>query len=129
MTARIARGLRAFGCDNPLVALEAVLTNLNRTLERIDGRIERSDRRWEEEQRHWAERDRRWEAREEKRDLEWRQFTRETTLRNARMTQEMIAAIAAIETRVNDQREQIRANTEAVLRMLDERFGPERPQG
>lgn len=125
MTARIARGLRAFGCDNPPVALEEVLTTINRTLERIDGRIERSDRRGEEERRRWAERDRRWE----KRDREWQRFTRETTIRNARITQEMIAAIAAIEARVNDQREQIRANTEAVLRMLDERFGPERPQG
>lgn len=79
-------------------------------------------RAWFEE--HKAE----WKAWSEARDAEQRTFFRELLGHNARINAEMIAGLqefgAKMATEIDDQREQIQANTQAVLRALD-RLGPE----
>ncbi len=62
------------------------------------------------------------------RDAEQKSFFRELLEHNARINAEMIAGLqefgAKMSAEIDDQREQIRANTQAVLRALD-RLGPE----
>jgi hypothetical protein len=118
-----------------------------KVLERMDARAARADRRWEEEQRRWAERDRKWAERErenerkwagrdldserkwERRDRENREFLDALLGRSANMNDEMIRALRSFQVEMHrelaDGRDQVRANTEAVLRLIDERFGPE----
>lgn len=95
----------------------------------MDARFGQSERRWEERDRRWEERDR-----------EMRAFMDALTRRHVEVTQEMIAELgrlgermdansACLQAEIADQRDQIQANTKALLRLLDERFGPERPQG
>lgn len=83
-------------------------------LDLIDQRLER----WE------GDRDR--SLRE---NVELRAFLDELLRRHAVITQDWVAALAALQAETIDGREQLRANTQAVLRLLDERFGPEPPQG
>jgi len=87
-------------------------------LDRIDTRLER----WEAEFKDLNPEQRRERA-------EARGFMEESRLRYAQITDEMVGALRALGAEILDQRETIRANTQAVLRLLDERFGPERPQG
>jgi hypothetical protein len=54
-------------------------------------------------------------------------FRERTELRSAQITDLMVGALQALGAEILDGREQIRANTQAVLRLLDERFGPEAP--
>ena len=98
-------------------------------LDRIDARLER----WEAEFRHLNPEQRRERA-------ETRGFMEGALARYAHITDEMVGALQALgaeilaqrqvsEAAMADQRDEIRANTQAVLRLLDERFGPEPPQG
>lgn len=83
------------------------------------------DHRWAEGERRWEERDR-WRSDNERMS---RRFHDELLKTNARITEDLIAAIGVIRAEVEDSREQIQANTRAVLRLLDERFGPEPGEG
>jgi multidrug resistance efflux pump len=113
---------RVFVWENRSVTSDEILARIDRTLERMDARQEAGDRRWEEEQRRWAERDR-----------EQRAFFDGLLTRSAAITEAQIVGLQEFQREMSeelaDQRAQIRANTEAVLRLLDERFGPEHPQG
>jgi hypothetical protein len=122
------------------VTPDEFLAGIHGLLERMDARIERSDRRWEEEQVRWAERDRKWAERDranelkwEKRDREQREFMDALLERSASMNERMIVALEAFQAEVlrdlADGRDQLRANTQAVLRLIDERFGPEPSNG
>lgn len=92
-------------------------------------RIERIERRWEEERERWMAR-----------DVEMRTFLDAITERHVRVTQEAIGALQLMQGQIEQQtreyrremagqRDALRAHTEALLRLLDERFGPEPPQG
>jgi hypothetical protein len=56
-------------------------------------------------------------------DEDLRRFLDALLERHAGITQEMINVLSGLQTEIVDQREQIRANTEATWRMLD-RLGP-----
>jgi len=73
-----------------------------------------------------------------------RSFMDSLTRRHVAVTQEMIAALQTFQAEIvaeladqrtaftaelSDQRAALNANTQAFLPLLDERFGPERPQG
>jgi hypothetical protein len=94
-------------CDNVAVATEDILAG-----------IRRIEERWQEERERWAER-----------DVALREFLDGLTQRHVRVTQAMIGALGGLQAEIADQRQQIQANTQALLRLLDERFGPEPPQG
>jgi hypothetical protein len=98
-------------------------------LDRIDARLER----WEAEFRDLNAEQRRERA-------EARGFMDASLVRYGQITDEMVGALQALgaeilaqrqvsEAAMADQHDEIRANTQAVLRLLDERFGPEPPQG
>ena len=81
------------------------------------------------EWRAWsAERDAEWRTWSAERDAAQQTFFHELLEHNARINAEMIAGLqefgAKMSAEIDDQREQIRANTQAVLRALD-RLGPE----
>jgi cupin superfamily acireductone dioxygenase involved in methionine salvage len=114
MAARIARNPRVVNCENPSMAMNEVVARLDR----IDVRLER----WEAESS-------RTNAEQRRERLEARDFMDALLRRHAGVTQDMIAALQALQAEILDQREQIQATTQAILRLLDERFGPERPQG
>lgn len=80
--------------------------------------VRRIEERWQDERERWMQR-----------DVTQREFVDALTDRHVRVTQAMIGAIEDLRAEVADQRQQIQANTQAILRLLDERFGPEPPQG
>jgi hypothetical protein len=80
--------------------------------------VRRIEERWQEERERWMQR-----------DVTLREFMDALTDRHVRVTQAMIGALGTLQAEVADQRQQIQANTEAILRLLDERFGPQPPQG
>jgi ABC-type transporter Mla subunit MlaD len=122
------------------MAGDDVLRRIDHSLRRIDRHIERGNELFArnteafERNREAFERtistlervDRRLDQSQE-REEEHRLFIRETTERNARITDSLIAAIqsfsADLQAEISDQREQIQANTQAILRVLD-RFPP-----
>ncbi len=55
---------------------------------------------------------------------DFRQFIHETLLRNEKVWQSVMAELERGRQRLDDMGEQIRANTKAVLSVLDERNGP-----
>ncbi|MQA73037.1 MAG: hypothetical protein GEU88_01570 [Solirubrobacterales bacterium] len=65
-----------------------------------------------------------WRAWSEERDAEQRTFLRELLEHNARINQDLIRGLQELGAEIADQRAQLRANTEAVLRMID-RLGPD----
>jgi hypothetical protein len=69
------------------------------------------------------ERDREFRQWSDKRDREMREFLDALTERHVGITRQMIAAITKLQAEIADQRAQIQANTQALLRLLD-RFGP-----
>lgn len=102
--------------------------------------ISAEERRWEERDRRWTawvdSREERWadwaeasEKRWEERGAENRRFHQGLLTRHAEITERMIGALSDMTAEIADGRQQIQANTRAVLRLLDERFGPEPPQG
>jgi hypothetical protein len=85
---------------------------------------ERRERKFSE----WTEkREREFSERTEKRDREQRDFLDALLERHVSITQQMIDAMNKgfdqLQAEIADQRAQIQANTQAVLRLLD-RFGP-----
>jgi predicted nucleic acid-binding Zn-ribbon protein len=116
------------------VASDELLAKIDRTLERNTEAFDRNaaafDRNGEAFDRCIAVLDR-VDARLdrfEQRDAEHTAFLNELTERHARVTEDMIAAIqrfgTELQREIADQRAQIQANTQAVLRLLD-RWGPE----
>ena len=114
---------------------DQVLDRIDRTLNRIDARIEESERRWQEERQRSREDRQRWQ--EER--TEHRRYNDALFERHARISADQIAAIesirvqsaadsAALQAEIADQRSQIQAQTDALLKFLD-RLPPERPQG
>jgi hypothetical protein len=81
-------------------------------------RIDRIERRWEGAPERWMER-----------DVDMREFIDAITLRHVSVTQEAIGALQLLQGEIADQRDEIKASTQATLRLLDERFGPDPPQG
>jgi hypothetical protein len=73
----------------------------------------------EDSRRH----DQRWDAELERRDGEFREFMREITLRHEKVFGSVLAEMEEWRKETEEGRRQIRANTEAVLRLLD-RLGP-----
>ena len=78
----------------------------------------RIEERWKEERDRWKQR-----------EASLQDFLDALTDRHVRVTQAMIDAIDNLSGEVADQRQQIQANTRAILRLLDDRFGPEPPRG
>ncbi len=92
-------------------------------------RIDRIERRWEQERERWMQR-----------DVDMKTFIDAITERHVKITQEAIGALQllqgeiedqrrAMQMEMADQRDALRAHTQALLRLLDERFGPDPPQG
>lgn len=115
---------------------ESVLERIDRTLDRIDARLEQGDKRWEESERRWEKRDREWKRLAD----ENRRYNDALLKRHAGITQAQIAAIdaireqssadsAALQAEIADQRSEIRAQTEALLRIIDRLPPGNRPQG
>jgi len=94
------------------MALEAVAARL----ERIEARLEA----WEAEFRDLN-------AEQRRERTEARGFMDASLVRYGQITDELVGALRALGAEILDGREQIRPNTQAVLRLLDERFGPEPP--
>lgn len=69
------------------------------------------------------ERDREFRQWSDKRDREMRQFLDGLTERHVGITQQMIGALTKLQDEIADQRAQIQANTQALLKVLD-RLGP-----
>lgn len=84
----------------------------------VNERIDRIEERWAAERSRWMQR-----------DVELKRFVDEITRRHVLITQEAIGALQMLQAEIADQRDEIKANTQAVLRLLDERFGPQPPQG
>jgi hypothetical protein len=94
-------------------------------LQRIDRTLDARDR----EQRAWLEAQKR-EQREwlDAQSREQREWLDAMTERHVGITQRMIAAIDQLQAEIADQRAQIQANTQALLKVLD-RLGPSPQQG
>jgi len=93
-------------------------------MEEVIARLELADQkleRWRGETRDLTEKQR-------LERLEARDFMQALTQRSAEIADLHIGALRALGAEILDGREQIRANTQAVLRLLDERFGPEPPR-
>ncbi len=116
-----------------------VLVRIDRTLDRIDAGLDASEKRW-------ARRDELLEADREEAQRRWerlaadnRRYNDALLERHARITGDMIAALrrhgdeesartTAILAEIADQREQIQAQTRALLQVID-RLPPPHPQG
>jgi len=99
------------------VADDELLRKIDRTLERNTDAFERNREAFE---------------RNRDRDDEFRRYLNALLERHAGITQHLIEAIdsssAQLQAEIADQRSQIQANTQALLRVLD-RFGPSPQQG
>jgi hypothetical protein len=95
-------------CETSRVADDELLRKIDRTLERNTDAFERVNKRLD---------------RQEQRDDEFRRFLDALTERHVGITQRLIEAIdsgfAKLQAEIADQRAQIQANTEALLKVLD----------
>jgi hypothetical protein len=74
----------------------------------------------DQEFRRWAEkRDADFREWTQERDREHREFLDALTQRHVGITEQLVAAITTLQAEIADQREQIQANTAALLRVLD----------
>ena len=111
------------------MAQDDLLQRIDRTLDARD----REQRAWLEaqkrEQREWLDAQSR-EQREwvEAQSREQREWLDALTERHVGITQRMIAAIDQLQAEIADQRAQIQANTQALLKVLDQ-LGPSPQQG
>jgi hypothetical protein len=77
----------------------------------------------EDSRRYHERREAELERRDERRDGEFREFMREIALRHEKIFGAVLAEMEEWRREAEEGRKQIRANTEAVLRLLD-RLGP-----
>jgi ABC-type transporter Mla subunit MlaD len=120
------------------VAEEGLLRKIDRTLERNTEAFERSREAFEGNreafERTMATLDRVNERldRQQERDGEFRRFLDALTERHVGITQQLLetmnSGFAQLQAEIADQREQIQAGTEALLRVLN-RLGPSPQQG
>jgi hypothetical protein len=118
-------------CENRSVADDELLRKIDRTMERNTEAFERNREAFERTMGTLDRVNERFDRHEE-RDVEFRRFLDGLLERHAGITQHLIEAIdsssAQLQAEIADQRSQIQANTQALLRVLD-RFGPSPQQG